>query len=191
MSVLAYNEVKERVYIVLDGQPFEVLSSHVFGKQQRKPVNQTKLRNLLTGKVVERSFHQNETIEEAEITFQNVLFLYQNRGEFWFCEDGNPKNRFKIDTALIGNKGGFLKQNTAVEAMLFDEKIIGVHLPVKMDLLVSEAPPAVRGNTVQGGSKQVTLESGAVLNVPLFINAGDIVKVNTETGEYVERVEKA
>jgi elongation factor P len=191
MSVLSYNEVKERVYIVLDGQPFEVLSSHVFGKQMRKPVNQTKLRNLMTGKVTERSFHQNETIQEADIAFKNVTFLYHNRGEYWFCEEGNPKNRFKIDDSLIGDKGKYLKDQMAVESMVFNDTIIGIHLPVKMDFKVTEAPPSVRGNTAQGGSKQVTLEGGAVLSVPLFINEGDIVKVNTETGEYVERAEKA
>lgn len=191
MATLAYNEAKEKTYIVLDGAPYEVLSSHVFRMQMRKPVNQTKLRNLISGKVTERSFHQSETVEEADIEFKNITFLYQNRGEFWFCEEGNPKNRYKLDEALIGTGGKFLKGNMLVEAMVFDEKIIGIKLPVKMELKVVDAPPAVKGNTVQGGTKIVTLEGGATVNAPMFINEGDVLRVNTETGEYVERVEKA
>lgn len=191
MSVLAYNEIKERTYVVLDGSPYEVLSSHVFRMQQRKPVNQTKLRNLQTGKVTERSFHQNETAQEADLEFKNITFLYENRGEYWFSEEGNPKNRFKIDAALVGDQGKFLKQNMSVEAMVFEERTIGIHLPVKMDLTVIEAAPAVKGNTVQGGTKTVVLEGGATVQVPMFINEGDVVRVNTETGDYVERVEKA
>lgn len=191
MAALAYNEVKERTYIVVEGAPFEVLSSHVFRMQQRKPVNQTKLRNLQTGKVTERSFHQSETVEEADIEFRNITFLYTNRGEYWFCEKGNPKNRFKLDAALIGEQGKFLRNNMLVEAMVFEERTIGIHLPIKMELKVIEAPPAVKGNTVQGGTKVITLEGGATVNAPMFINEGDIVRVNTESGEYVERVEKA
>ncbi|MEK7568786.1 MAG: elongation factor P, partial [Patescibacteria group bacterium] len=87
-------------------------------------------------------------------------------------------------------KEGFLKANTIVTAMVFDEKIIGVRLPIKVDLLVKEAPPAVRGNTVQGGTKEVTLETGATIYTPMFINEGDLIRVNTETGEYADRVEK-
>lgn len=191
MATLAYNEAKEKVYIVLDGAPYEVLSSHVFRMQMRKPVNQTKLRNLISGKVTERSFHQSETVEEADIEFNNITFLYQSRGEFWFSEEGNPKNRYKLEEALIGTGGKFLKSNMLVEAMVFEEKVIGIKLPVKMDLKVIDAPPAVKGNTVQGGSKLVTLEGGATVNAPMFINEGDILRVNTETGDYVERVEKA
>lgn len=190
MAVLSYNEIVGKKVIVMDGQPFEVLSSHVFRMQQRKPVNQTKLRNLKTGKVTEYSFHQNETAEEADIENQEITYLYENRGEFWFCEKGNPRNRFQLSEALIGDAGGFLKENMDVEAMKFGEEVIAVRLPVKMDLKVTDAPPAVKGNTAQGGNKQVTVETGAVLNVPMFINEGDIIRVNTETGEYVERVEK-
>jgi elongation factor P len=190
MAVLSYNEIVGKKVIVKDGEPFEVLSSHVFRMQQRKPVNQTKLRNLKTGKVTEYSFHQNETANEADIEFENVTYLYHNRGEYWFCEKGNPKNRYQISEALIGDAGKFMKENADVEVMKFDEEIISVRLPIKIDFVVKDAPPAVKGNTAQGGVKQVTLETGAVINVPMFINEGDVVRVNTELGEYVERVSK-
>ena len=89
---------------------------------------------------------------------------------------------------MMGDSGKFLKGNTEVETLWFDEKLFRVKLPIKMELKVTEAPPNTRGNTAQGGSKVVTLETGANIDVPMFINEGDVIRVNTETGEYVERV---
>jgi elongation factor P len=188
--MLNYNEVTIKKYIILDGAPYEVLASHVFRKQMRKPVNQTKLKNLITGKVTEYSFHQNETIEEAEIESREIKYLYSNRGEYWFCEADDPSKRFKLEENLLGGGAHFLKPNTLVEILTFGDQNIGIKLPIKVDLLVTEAPPSTRGNTAQGGSKQVTLETGATINVPLFINEGDVIRINTESGDYVERVEK-
>ena len=93
MSLLEYNEITEKKYIVLEGQPYEVISSHVFRKQQRKPVNATKLKNLMTGKVTEYSFHQSEKVEEAEVDEREVKYLYNNRGQYWFCDINDPSNR--------------------------------------------------------------------------------------------------
>lgn len=200
MAILAYNEITAKKIIVHEGAPFEVLSSHVFRKQQRKPVNQTKLRNLKTGKVTEISFHQSETVAEADIETSNITFLYEKRlpasrgqvgSEYWFCEAENPKNRFSFGADIIGEQGRFMKQNMNVEIKRFEDDVIGISLPIKLDLTVKEAPPAIKGNTVQGGTKQVVLETGATINVPMFINEGDIVRINTETGEYVERADKA
>lgn len=189
--MLQYNEVLPKKYVNLDGEPYEVLDSHVFRKQQRKPVNQTKLRNLITGKVTERSFHQAEKVDEADIATREIKYLYTSRGEFWFCEPEDPSKRFSLPEDIVGVQGKFLKTNTVMDALIFEEKIIGVSVPVKMDLCVKTAAPGVRGNTAQGAYKNVTLETGAVIQVPLFISEGDLVRVNTETGLYVERVEKA
>jgi elongation factor P len=185
--MLSYDEITERKYIILDGQPYEVLSSHVFRKQQRKPVNATKLRNVITGKVTEQSFHVSEKVKEADISNKEIRYLYNNKGEWWFCEITDPSNRFKLEADLIGNRGQFLKENSSVEAMMFDEKVIGIKLPIKVDLKVTEAHPAVKGNTAQGGSKIVVLETGATIQVPMFIKEGDVLRVNTETGEYADR----
>lgn len=190
MAMLEYNEILPKKVILLTGEPYEVLDAHVFRKQQRKPVNQTKLRHLITGKVTEQAFHVSEKVEEADLSTKNVKFLYQNRGEWWFCAENNPGDRFKLPEETLGVGAQFMKPNMVVEALVFDENIIAVRLPIKMELAVKEAPPAVRGNTAQGGSKQIVLETGAALNAPLFINEGDVVRVNTTTGEYVERVDK-
>ncbi len=190
MALLEYNEVVERKYIILDGQPYEVITSHVFRKQQRKPVNATKLKNLMTGKVTEHSYHQSEKIEEAEIEKRPVKFLYQNRGEYWFCENNDSSKRFKVSEEKIGNQGNFLKANSVMDMLSFKEQTIGFKLPITVDLKVTEATPAVKGNTVTGGLKTVTLETGATINVPLFVNEGDIIRINTETSEYRERLGK-
>ncbi len=190
MSLLEYNEVTEKRFIVLDGAPYEVLSSHVFRKQQRKPVNATKLKNLMTGKVTEYSFHQSEKIEEAEIDSKEVKYLYNNRGEWWFSEANDPSKRFKVAEEQVGPQGKFLKPNSVIEQLLFQEKPMGFKFPVIVELKVTEAPPSIKGDTATGGTKTVVLETGAEINAPLFVDAGDIIKINTETGEYRERVGK-
>ena len=193
--MLSYNEVKERKYIIIDEQPYEVLSSHVFRKQQRKPVNQVKLRNLLNGSVKNETFHVSDAIEEAEIDKRKIKFMYKkdNRqsgvAEYWFCEIDNPAERFFLVDSLLGDQVKFMKPNSDVDAMLFDEKVIGVKIPIKVDLKVVDAPPAVKGNTSGNVTKRITLETGAIINAPIFIKEGEIVRINTETGEYAEKVQ--
>lgn len=186
--MLDYNEIKPRKCIVLDGEPYEVLEAHVFRKQQRKPVNATKLRNLLTGGVREHSFAVSDKVNEAELTEREVTYLYTNRDEYWFCEAGDKAKRFQLPAAQVRDKIVFVRPNSDLKVLSFGDRIIGLQIPIKVDLRVTEAAPAVRGNTVQGGLKQVKLETGLILNVPMFINQGDVVRLNTETGEYVERV---
>ncbi len=188
--MLQYNEITVRKYILLEREPYEVLSSHVFRKQQRKPVNQTKLRHLITGSVTERSFHQAEKVEEADISTRDINYIFNKNGEYWFSELNDKSKRFSLPASVVGEASKYLKGNTTVEALIFDEKIIGVHVPVKMELEVTEAPPNVKGGTATGGYKVVTLETGATMDVPMFVNAGDVIRINTETGAYVERVEK-
>lgn len=191
MAILSYNEITQKKIIEYNGDPYEVLSSHVFRMQQRKPVNQTKLRHLVSGKVLEISFHQNENVPEADIGKMEAMFLYANRGEAWFAEAGNPKNRFSFPEETVHDKIQWLIPNALVQVMLYKDKPASISIPIKIDSKVTEAPPAIKGDTATGGNKLVTLESGATVTTPLFINPGDIIRINAETGEYVERVEKA
>ena len=185
--MLEYNEIRERRYIVLDGEPYEVLSSHIFRMQQRKPQNVAKLKNLMTGKVREETFHGSDKAEEAEIDSREIKYLYNNRGEYWFCEVNDPSKRFSMKEEVVGSRGKFLKPNTIIEVLTFKDRFVGLKLPIKVDLKVIEAPPAVKGDTAKGGNKQVKLETGAYINAPIFIAEGEIIRINTETGEYVER----
>jgi elongation factor P len=191
MAILSYNEIVQKKVIEYNNEPYEVLSSHVFRMQQRKPVNQTKLRHLVSGKVTEISFHQNESVPEADIDNMDAAYLYTSKGESWFAENGNAKNRFSFPENVVHDKVQWLKQNAIVSVMTYKEKPATITIPIKIDLKVTDAPPAVKGDTATGGNKQVTLESGATVLTPLFINEGDVLRINTETGEYVERVEKA
>jgi len=191
MAVLSYNEILPKCIINYNNEPYEVLSAHIFRMQQRKPVNQTKLRQLVGGKVLEISFHQNETVTEADVSTLQAQYLYTNKGESWFAEEGNAKNRFSFSEEAVHDKVQWLTQNSLVEVLTYEEKPMTISIPVKVELAVKDAPPAVKGNTVSGGSKLALLSTGAKVNVPLFINTGDIVRINTDTGEYTERVEKA
>lgn len=192
MSMLEYNEIVERKYIVLDGQPYEVITSHVFRKQQRKPVNATKLKNLITGKVTEYSFHVSEKVAEAEIDKREIKYLYENKGkgEYWFCLPTDPGKRFSFNQEQVGESIKFIKPNTVITQLLFGEISTGFKVPNIVELKVTEAPPNVKGDSATGGSKVIVLETGATINAPLFVNEGDVIKVNTETGEYRERVGK-
>lgn len=191
MATLSYNEILPKSIILYNGEPYEVLSSHIFRMQQRKPVNQTKLRHLVSGKVLEISFHQNESAEEAEVGKMEARYLYTNRGESWFAESGNPKNRFKFAEDAVHDQAQWLAPNTLVEVVTHEDEPLTIKIPVKVDLKVVEAPPNVKGDTATGGMKPVKLATGATVNAPLFINTGDIIRINTDTGTYAERVEKA
>lgn len=194
-NTLDYNEIKERRIIVLYGEPHEVLSSHIARKQQGKPTNQVKLRNLTTGVTRQEVFRMTDTAEEADVTKRKSVFMYKkdNRQtgtvEYWFNSEKDRADRFQISGAVIEDKAKFLKEGTLVDAIFFgDDRVIGVNLPVKMDLKVVEAPAAVKGDTARGGgTKAAIVETGASIQVPLFIAEGDIIRVNTETEEYVER----
>lgn len=189
--MLSYTDLKKGILFVLDGEPYEVLESGFLRMQQRKAVVQTKIKNLITGKIVDKNWQASDEFEEAEIEKKPAVFIYSHRGEYWFSEKGNPKNRFSLTQELLGQSAQFLKPNTEVITVIFNGKVIKVLLPIKIDFKVIEAPPSLKGNTAQGGSKVVTIEGGAKVSVPLFVNSGDIIRVNTETGEYVERVEKS
>ena len=193
MSILNYNEILAKKVIIYDGEPFLVVSHHVFRKQQRKPVNVTKLKSLVSGRVVENTFHVNETAEEAELERKNITFIFHNagKGEYMFHSAGDPSDRFALADDMVGDQGKYIKEKSDLEAVLFNDEIIGVRVPIKVELKVTEASDAVKGNTSSGATKEVTLETGATIQVPQFIGAGDVISINTETGEYSERVSKA
>ncbi len=191
MAVLSYNEITLKKVILWDDEPFIVLASHVFRKQKRKPVNVTKLKSLMSGRVVEQTFHANETADEAEIETKPIEYIYAAKGEHWFNTPGKPAERFALSEDIVGEGIRFLKPKSIVDAMVFDEQIISIKLPIKVELKIKETSQAVKGNTSSGATKEAVLETGATIQVPLFINEGDVIRVNTESGEYTERAEKA
>jgi elongation factor P len=191
MAILSYNEITPKKVIIFNDEPCLVLSYHVFRKQQRKPVNITKLKGLKSGRVIENTFHVNEVAEEADLETRTVTFIYKKPGEYWFHTAGKAGERFALNEDLIGDQGAFMKERNDYSAVVYDDEIIGLKFPIKVELKVTEAMEAVKGNTSSGAQKEVTLETGATLMVPMFINEGDIVAINTDTGLYTERVSKA
>lgn len=192
MAKLEYNEIRTGKIIIHNDEPCEVLDNHVARTQQRKPQNAVKLRSLKSGKAYNEVFHVSDSADEADLEKREVKFLFTNKGEYWFANPTNPADRFKMEATLIGDKIKFLNPNENVTVLVWtndddEEETIGVSLPVKMTFVVKEAPPAIKGDTRTGGSKQVTLENGAQINTPLFVDVGDKIVVNTVTGEYVER----
>ncbi|OGZ95786.1 MAG: hypothetical protein A3H69_05765 [Candidatus Sungbacteria bacterium RIFCSPLOWO2_02_FULL_47_9] len=189
--MLSMNDLKNGSIFLMDGSLLEALDVKHLHMGRGGSSVQTRLKNLITGQVVSRNFKQSDSFQEADIEKKKIKFLYSHRGEHVFVDPANPSQRFPLEEERVGNIVRWLKPNTECEAVVYEEKILSIKPPIKIELKVTEAPPGVKGDRAQSGTKIVTLESGATLDVPLFIEEGDIVRVNTEIGEYTERVEKA
>lgn len=187
---IAYSAVRKGMLIKFNGVLYEILDSEFIRMQQRKPVMRARLRDVLSGKVKEIAFQPSDSIEEVELEKMPIIFIYFNKDEYWFNEKENPSNRFSLKKEQIKDKINFLKRGMELIAILDKNQVLNIELPIKVDLLVTEAPPAVKGNTSSGGNKVVIVETGAKIITPLFIESGDIIKVNTRTGEYSERVKR-
>lgn len=187
--MLSHTDLKKGIRFILEGQPYEVLDSSFVFKGRGSSTVQARIKNLTTGNVLSKTFHPGERFEKAEIEKVRVKFLYSHRDKFFFCRESESSARFELPREVIGESYIFLKPNETVEGIQFQGKMGDISLPIKVQLKVKEAPPGVKGDRAQGGTKTVTLETGATINVPLFIETGDIIEVNTEKGEYVRRVE--
>lgn len=174
--------------ITLDGQPYLVVASQFGRKSQSKANMQCKLKNLKTGAVVAKNFQGSEKIEEADVGFQRVQFLYGDDGSGYTFMELKNYDQFTLQAETIEAAKQYLTEGLELDAMYYDGNPIGVQLPSTVVMTVKETIPGVRGDTATGGGKPATTESGLQVTVPLFINEGDKIRVNTETGEYTERV---
>lgn len=188
--MLAYSDLKKGVKIILDKQVYEIIeASHLF-KGRGHSVLRAKLKNLTTGNLISKTFHPSDIFEEAELLKIEAKFMYFHKDKFFFCEKENPAKRFNLSLEQINEQGKFLKPNQIVEGMIFEDKVINISLPIKLNLKVVEAPPGIKGGRTEPGTKSIVLETKAKINAPLFIKEGDVVEINTQTGEYVRRVEE-
>jgi len=189
--IIGYAEIKPGKVLVMDNSPFEVLrTSGVVKKQRQKPHNTAKMRNLKTGSTIEKTFTQSDKISEAELDTKEVRYLYTNpkSGESVFCDPSNPSDRFTLLQEVLKDKLKYVLENSIINVVAFNGDMLSIKLPNKVNLMVAEAPPNIKGNTSAGGNKVVVLETGLKVTTPLFINTGDTIRVNTETGVYSERV---
>ncbi|MDP3741203.1 MAG: elongation factor P [bacterium] len=186
MSTLEFSELRKGAILVWNAEPHEIMWSNFMRMQQRKPVMQVKMRNLVSGKVVEYSFKSGERVDGADIEKKKVQYLYADDEGAHFM-DQESFETITISKALSADKVGYLKEGELATLEFFSGKPISIELPIKIELKVVSTPPGLKGDTATGGTKPATLETGFVVNVPLFIKEGDMVRINTETGEYVER----
>jgi len=184
--MLNFNEIKTGKVIKLNAEPYIIIKTDHHKMGRGGAVLKIKCRNLINGNVLERTYQGSEKAEEAETQTKKANFMYKDKDEAYFM-DNNNYEQFNLHLDEIGEAAKFLKDGTDVDVLYFENKPVSISLPVKMDFKVVSAPPGVKGNSAGNVSKQVELETGAVLNVPMFINEGDIIRVNTDTGEYVER----
>jgi len=185
--MLNINEIKLGSLIQLSGEPYTVIKADHHKVARGGAVLKTKLKNLITGNVLEKTWQGNDKAEPAETEKKKVNFMYKDDQDAHFM-DNQSYEQFSLPLEQIGNKQKFLRESTDVNILYFQDKPVAIDLPVKIELKVVSAPPGVKGNSAGNVNKQVELETGALINAPLFINKGDVIRINTGTGEYVERV---
>lgn len=187
MAVLDFSDLKGTGQIIkYNNEPYQIIWSNFMRTAQRKPVIQAKMRNLMTGKVMEYSFKYGEKIDEADVVKRKCQYLYSDDEGAHFM-DPESFETVVVPKAIAEDQIKFLKESTETTIMFFEDRPIALDLPVKIDLKVVETAPGIKGDTATGGTKPATLETGHVVNVPLFIKEGDTVRVSTQTGDYVER----
>lgn len=184
--MLNFNEIKTGRVIKVNGEPFVIIKTDHHKMGRGGAVLKTKCRNLLNGNILERTYQGAEKAEEAETETKKANFLYKDKGEAYFMNNDNYE-QFNLPLDAIGESVKFLKEGVDVDVLYFEGRPVSVSLPIKMDFKVVNAPPGVKGNSAGNVNKQVEIETGAKINVPMFINEGDIIRINTDTGEYVER----
>jgi elongation factor P len=184
--MLSISEIKLGKVIKITDEPYVVVKTDHHKMGRGGAVLKTKLRNLITGNILERTFQGNEKAEEADTETKKTNFMYKDEEQAYFM-DNETYEQFSFPIDQIGEKQRFLKDGTDVDTLYFAGKPVAIELPVKLDLKVVSAPPGVKGNSAGNVNKQVELETGAKINAPMFVNEGDVIRVNTDTGEYVER----
>ncbi len=187
MATYSTNEFKAGLKIMIDGDPCTIIENEFVKPGKGQAFNRVKIRNLKTGRVIDRTFKSGETVEAADVLETEMQYLY-NDGEFWHFMDSNTFEQIGADERAVGDSAKWLKEQDVCQVILWNGEPIIVTPPNFVELKVVETEPGVRGDTSGGGSKPATLETGAVVRVPLFIEEGEALKVDTRTGDYVSRV---
>ncbi len=186
--MLTINDLKVGTKINFSGQPYVVLFSQHSKLGRGGGIQRTKLRNLISGTIIEKTFAGAEKLEEAELDTKKAQYLYHDKIGYYFM-DAKTFEQFSLAKQQLGRMADFLKEGAEVDILYFDGQAINLILPIKIALEVTYTEPGFRGNTASTATKPATLETGAQVNVPLFIKEGDKIVLDTRTGEYVERAQ--
>lgn len=189
MANVSTNEFKSGLKIMLDGDPFAIVENEFVKPGKGQAFNRVKVRNLKTGRVVEKTFKSGESVEAADVMDTQMQYLYAD-GEFWYFMDPNTFEQLGAAESAVADSKLWLKEQDMCEVTLWNGDPLSVSAPNFVELKITETDPGVRGDTAQGGNKPATMETGAVVKVPLFIEQGEVIKIDTRSGEYVSRVKE-
>jgi elongation factor P len=186
MGSISTNEFKSGVKIILDNDPFAIVENEMVKPGKGQAFNRVRVRNLKTGRVIERTFKSGDTVETADVVETDMQYLYAD-GEFWHFMVPDTFEQFTAGKEAMGDSAKWLKDGSNCTVMLWNGVPLNVTAPSHVELKIVESDPGVRGDTATGGGKPAKLETGAMVRVPLFISEGEIIRVDTRTGDYIAR----
>ena len=187
MASYSTNEFKSGLKIMLDGDPYTIVENEFVKPGKGQAFNRVRVRNLKTGRTVEKTFKSGDSVEAADVMDTDLQYLY-NDGEFWHFMDEQTFEQIAADKAAVGDQAVWLKEQDKCVVTLWNGVPLSVTPPNFVELTIKETDPGVRGDTATGGTKPAYMETGAVVKVPLFIEQGEVIKCDTRSGEYVSRV---
>ncbi|OGF24960.1 elongation factor P [Candidatus Falkowbacteria bacterium RIFOXYB2_FULL_34_18] len=185
--MFSINEIKVGKVVQINNEPYLVVKTDHHKMGRGGAVLKTKLKNLINGSVLDKTFQGNDKVESANTEKKKANYMYKDE-ENVNLMDNETYEQFTLSLNQVGDKQKFLKEGTDVDILYFDGTPVAIDIPIKVELKVVSAPPGVKGNSAGNVNKQVELETGASISAPMFINEGDVIRINTETEEYVERV---
>ncbi|NCF36317.1 MAG: elongation factor P [Gammaproteobacteria bacterium] len=189
MASYSTNEFRSGLKIMIDGDPCAIIENEFVKPGKGQAFNRVRIRNLKTGRVLDKTFKSGESVDAADVIDTEMQYLYSD-GEFWHFMDPQTYEQQAADAAAVGDAGQWLKAQDSCEVTLYNGSPISVTPPNFVELEITDTDPGLKGDTAQGGTKPATLETGAVVKVPLFLEIGEVVRVDTRSGEYMSRVKK-
>ncbi|MFC2035853.1 elongation factor P [Chloroflexota bacterium] len=184
--MISGSELRKGITIELEGKLYQVIDyQHV--KMKRTALARVKLRDIRAGHTIEQTFQSDEKFTRARLEFRSVQYIYNDSGLYYFMDEENFEQT-SVNANEISNVISYLKEGMSLQMSSYKEELVGVELPITVDLKVTDTGPGFKGDTATGGTKPATVETGIIIQVPLFVNQGDIIKVDTRNGNYLERV---
>lgn len=189
MATYSTNEFRSGMKVMLDGDPCSIVENEFVKPGKGQAFNRVKMKNLRSGRVWERTFRSGESLDAADVVDRDMQYLYTD-GEFWHFMEPETFEQVQADANIVGESAKWLREQDTVVVTLYNGSPLAVVPPNHVELEVTETDPGLKGDTAQGGTKPATLSTGAVVKVPLFVNIGDVLRVDTRTGEYLGRASK-
>lgn len=189
MANYSTNEFKSGLKVMLDGDPCSILENEYVKPGKGQAFNRVRMKNLKSGRVWERTFKSGESLEGADVMDTDMDYLYTD-GEYWHFMEPETFEQHQADANIVGESAKWLREQDRVIVTLYNGSPLAVTPPNHVELEITETDPGLKGDTAQGGTKPATLSTGAVIKVPLFLSTGEVVRVDTRTGEYLGRASK-